>query len=71
MDPLFDDPDVEVRRIQPYEAIKAYLCPGCNQDIPAGMGHLVAVPPSAPDLRRHWHRGCWANRSTRRPGRLR
>jgi hypothetical protein len=71
MDPAFDDPDVEIRRVQPYEALKAYVCPGCNQDIPTGTGHLVAVPPSAPDLRRHWHRGCWANRSTRRPGRLR
>jgi hypothetical protein len=71
MDPIFDDPDIETRRIQPYEATKTYLCPGCNQDIPAGTGHLVAVPPSAPDLRRHWHRGCWANRATRRPGRIR
>ena len=66
MDPIFDDPDVQVRRIQPYEATKAYLCPGCNQDIPAGMGHVVAVPPSAPDLRRHWHRACWFIEGRRR-----
>lgn len=62
---------VEVRRVQPYEAVKRYVCPGCNQDIPAGTGHLVAVPVDAPDLRRHWHRGCWQARHRRRPGRVR
>lgn len=66
---MTDDGDVEVRRIQPYEARKAYICPGCNQDIPAGTGHVVVVPRRAPDLRRHWHHPCWANRATRRPGR--
>ncbi len=59
--------DVEVRRVQPYEASKGYVCPGCNRDIPAGTGHLVVVPIAAPDLRRHWHRGCWAGRDRRRP----
>ena len=59
--------EVEVRRIQPYEATKRYLCPGCNRDIPPGTGHLVVVPIAAPDLRRHWHRGCWDRRATRRP----
>lgn len=60
---------VEVRRIQPYQALKTYLCPGCNQDIPPGLGHLVVVPVGAVDLRRHWHRSCWENRARRRPGR--
>ena len=60
---------VEVRRVQPYEATKTYVCPGCNRDIRPGEGHLVAVPIDAPDLRRHWHRGCWAARDRRRPGR--
>lgn len=63
------DIDVEVRRVQPYEARKTYVCPGCNQDIAPGVGHLVVVPYEAPDLRRHWHHACWANRATRRPGR--
>ncbi|HVN51542.1 MAG TPA: hypothetical protein VMT43_08925 [Acidimicrobiales bacterium] len=58
---------VEVRRIQPYQATKAYLCPGCGRDIPPGTGHLVVVPPGAPDLRRHWHRGCWEARHHRPP----
>jgi hypothetical protein len=65
------DDDHEVRRVQPYEATKRYLCPGCHQDIEPGVGHLVAVPRDAPDLRRHWHHACWANRHRRRPGRLR
>ena len=53
--------------IQPYQATKTYLCPGCNRDIPPGMGHLVAIPFEAVDLRRHWHKGCWAGRSRRAP----
>ena len=50
---------IEVRRVQPYEARKQYICPGCNRDIPEGMGHNVCVPRDAPDLRRHWHYACW------------
>jgi hypothetical protein len=61
------DEDVEVRRVQPYEATKRYLCPGCHQDIPVGLGHLVVVPREAPDLRRHWHHACWERRADRRP----
>jgi hypothetical protein len=66
---LWDDDAVDVRRVQPYEAHKRYVCPGCNQDIPARTGHVVAVPREAPDLRRHWHTGCWDRRGSRRPGR--
>ena len=51
--------DLEIRRIQPYQAQKSYICPGCNQDITAGTGHLVVVPRAEPDLRRHWHAHCW------------
>ncbi|MEZ5238594.1 MAG: hypothetical protein R2716_06470 [Microthrixaceae bacterium] len=40
--------DCEVRAVQPYQAHKAYLCPGCNREIPAGAGHIVAVPLDAP-----------------------
>ena len=61
-----DTEDADVRYVQPYQATKAYLCPGCNRDIAVGTGHMVVVPPDAPDLRRHWHRGCWVNRRNRR-----
>ena len=61
--------EMEVRAVQPYQARKAYLCPGCNQDIGVGVGHVVVIPLDAPDLRRHWHRSCWQHRSRRRPGR--
>ncbi len=54
--------EVDTRRVQPYEALKTYLCPGCQQEIPVGMGHIVAVPREAPDLRRHWHHSCWTRR---------
>lgn len=54
---------VEVRRVQPYEARKEYVCPGCHRTIPVGLGHLVCVPHDAPDLRRHWHKGCWERRN--------
>ena len=61
----------EVRQVQPYDARKVYLCPGCNHDISIGVGHVVVVPSDAPDLRRHWHRPCFEFRKHRRPGRLR
>ncbi|MDQ4132192.1 MAG: hypothetical protein M3179_03070 [Actinomycetota bacterium] len=59
----------EVRRVQPYEARKPYRCPGCNQEIAVGAGHLVVLPRDGPDLRRHWHHACWGYRHRRRPGR--
>ncbi len=65
-----DDPEVlgeiEVRVVQPYRAVKTYVCPNCNRDITPGTGHVVVVPVAAPDLRRHWHRGCWNGRHRRR-----
>lgn len=67
--PSTDIWDVEphtVRFIQPYAARKEYLCPGCNQVIPPGLGHYVVVPDRMPDDRRHWHRGCWDRRAARR-----
>ncbi len=58
-----------MRRVQPYQATKPYLCPGCNQEVGIGIGHLVVVPLDDPGLRRHWHHACWANRHRRHPGR--
>ena len=56
---------LEVRRVQPYQAVKHYLCPGCHNGIPPGTGHYVVIPALAPDLRRHWHRSCWDRRASR------
>ena len=52
--------------VQPYAARKRYLCPGCEAWIEPGVGHLVVVPEHEPDLRRHWHRGCWFKESRER-----
>jgi hypothetical protein len=65
------DEELEVRFVQPYQATKDYLCPGCNGDIPSGTGHVVVVPRPQPDDRRHWHRGCWNARHRRPPHRNR
>ncbi|MCQ3808023.1 MAG: hypothetical protein OXB92_02430 [Acidimicrobiaceae bacterium] len=68
-----DDPEshgeVNVKFLQPYQARKSYICPNCNRGISPGTSHYVVVPVHAPDLRRHWHRGCWDGRRTRTPRR--
>lgn len=47
---------------------KTYRCPGCDQEIRPGTGHLVAWPADgAVDERRHWHTGCWRARLRRGP----
>ena len=63
------DEPVEVRRVHPFQALKRYVCPGCQQEIHVGTGHVVVFPQGEPELRRHWHRPCWERRSSRRPGR--
>lgn len=64
-----EDDGVDVRHVQPYEAVKAYRCPGCDHEIRPGEGHEVVVPRAAPDERRHWHTGCWHRAQRRRPRR--
>lgn len=61
--------DVAVSPVQPHAARKTYLCPGCSGTIPPGTFHLVIVPEHEPDLRRHWHHGCWHKDLRRRNGR--
>lgn len=48
---------------------KAYRCPGCDQEIAPGVGHVVAWPAEGGGLedRRHWHRPCWEHRHDRLP----
>jgi len=48
-----------VRRVPGYQARKHYACPACHDDIPAGVGHVVAWPEDEPEERRHWHAHCW------------
>lgn len=57
---------VLVRTIRAGSSVKDYRCPGCNQLVKAGVGHVVVWPETAPlgadrglDVRRHWHQFCW------------
>lgn len=59
------DPEV-VHPVQPYQATKDYVCPGCSGTIGPGTFHLVVVPEYDSDLRRHWHHGCWHKELRRR-----
>jgi hypothetical protein len=63
------DGDWVVRMVTADSAVKAYRCPGCDQEIPASVPHVVAWRPGEEDHRRHWHRPCWAARDRRRPRR--
>ncbi|WP_394280520.1 hypothetical protein [Corynebacterium sp.] len=54
-----------MRHIGSSRATKFYVCPGCNQNIPPGVAHIVAWPRDyggRGDDRRHWHRHCWDRR---------
>ncbi|MCG7241296.1 hypothetical protein QP943_04570 [Corynebacterium kefirresidentii] len=54
-----------MRHIGSARAQKYYVCPGCNQNIPPGVAHIVAWPRDVGrqgDDRRHWHRHCWERR---------
>jgi hypothetical protein len=68
------DGDWRVRNVPAEAAGKLYRCPGCDQEIPPGVAHLVAWPADGRgDLgdRRHWHSACWQARDRRTPGVLR
>ena len=64
-------PDGEwfVRPVNGGVSAKSYRCPGCQQEIPPGVSHVVAWPADGMlDVsdRRHWHTPCWRARSRRR-----
>nr|WP_079166123.1 ATP/GTP-binding protein [Streptomyces oceani] len=60
-----------VRPVGGGAAGKRYRCPGCDQEIPAGVAHVVAWARHGPvDDRRHWHTSCW-NARERRGARVR
>lgn len=45
---------------------KRYRCPGCDQEIPTGVPHVVAWQRLGDvDDRRHWHKACWNARDRR------
>lgn len=49
---------------------RSYLCPGCSQQLPSSLPHVVVWPAdglSDVSDRRHWHTGCWAARERRPP----
>jgi hypothetical protein len=54
----------------PGSVTRPYRCPGCDQLLAAGAGHLVAWPAEDLDAsdRRHWHTACWQARDRRAPG---
>ncbi|MBB1252999.1 ATP/GTP-binding protein [Streptomyces alkaliterrae] len=55
-----------VRHISGAAAVKHYRCPGCDQEIPPGVPHVVAWPEHGDgDDRRHWHKACWKARDRR------
>jgi hypothetical protein len=64
-------PDGEwvVRPVSGAATVKAYRCPGCDQEIVPGTPHVVAWPADrvvGVDERRHWHTACWRYRMRRR-----
>ena len=66
----FADGQWLVRQISGAAATKTYRCPGCVQEIRAGVGHVVAWPVDGrgdESDRRHWHTGCWRARERRGP----
>ncbi|QHY98181.1 hypothetical protein SSPS47_24000 [Streptomyces sp. S4.7] len=60
-----------VRQVAGANAVgKRYRCPGCDQEIPSGVPHVVAWPEyGGVDDRRHWHKACW-NAKDRRTSRV-
>ena len=64
-DPLTNE-DALCRKIQPYQANKAYTCPECGQEIFRGQGHFVVVPGHDSASRRHWHEICLKRALSRR-----
>ncbi|MEZ5186423.1 MAG: hypothetical protein R2720_11810 [Candidatus Nanopelagicales bacterium] len=53
--------DFIVQNVSGAQAVKPYVCPGCNQRIAVGTSHVVVWSQHrGPDDRRHWHSPCWS-----------
>jgi hypothetical protein len=63
---VFRGEDWVVRAVTGSSA-RQYRCPGCDQEIPPRVAHVVAWPMhgAGVDDRRHWHRSCWNARERR------
>ncbi|WP_225849899.1 ATP/GTP-binding protein [Streptomyces sp. HPF1205] len=58
--------DWVVRPVAGSASTKHYRCPGCDQEIPPGVAHVVAWREyDGLDDRRHWHRACWQAKDRR------
>jgi hypothetical protein len=65
----YADSEWMVRSVPGGSTTKTYRCPGCDQEIRPGVGHVVAWPAEGwgdPGDRRHWHTACWQARDRRR-----
>jgi hypothetical protein len=47
-----------IGKVKAEDAIKQYTCPLCTQSIKKGVAHVIAVPVTRPDKRRHCHGEC-------------
>ncbi|UIJ36420.1 hypothetical protein [Allobranchiibius sp. GilTou73] len=59
-----------VRPVRGNANCRVYTCPGCSQQLPASLAHVVVWPDDGlGDVsdRRHWHTGCWKARDRRPP----
>jgi hypothetical protein len=67
------DGDWVVRGLPGSTENKTYRCPGCDQEIPSSVAHLVCwlAESGGVEYRRHWHRPCWQARLRRTPRMLR
>ncbi|MEV3989005.1 ATP/GTP-binding protein [Streptomyces sp. NPDC049837] len=67
----WQDEEWSVRHVAGASAAgKRYRCPGCDQEIPPAVPHVVAWPEyGGVDDRRHWHKACW-NAKDRRTTRV-
>jgi len=67
------DGEWKVRMLSGASSAKGYRCPGCDQEIRAGLPHVVSWPnwSGGDEERRHWHTICWRKRLDRGPGRSR
>lgn len=60
-----------VQPVRGNDSGRSFTCPGCQQQLSAGIGHIVAWPTHSigglggVEDRRHWHEPCWQARDTR------